>query len=61
MKERNSILDTRAVTLWEKRGDALKASSNLLEEKPDRQEWTRAERRIFNYASAISRRLEKLN
>lgn len=54
-------MDSKAVSLWERRGDALKASSNLLEEKPDRQEWTRAERRIFNYASAISRRLEKLN
>ena len=61
MKDRNSILDTKAVTLWERRGDALKASSVLLEKKPDRDEWTKAERRIFNYASAISRRLEKLN
>ncbi len=61
MKHRQSNLHARAVSLWEQRGDALKASSILLEMKPDREEWTRAERRIFNYASAISRRLEKLN
>ena len=59
MKDRN--VNTQAVVLWERRGDALKASSILLEKKPDRDEWTRAERRMFIYASAISRRLEKLN
>ena len=51
----------RAVELWERRGDALKTSSVLLEEKPDRDEWTPAERRAFIYASAVSRRLGKLN
>ena len=61
MKERSLSLDTRAVTLWEKRGEALKASSNLLDAKPDRDDWTKAERRVFMYASAISRRLERLN
>ena len=59
MKER--ILPSRAVALWERRGDALKASSALLEQKPDREEWTAAERRLFFYASAVSRRLEKLH
>ena len=59
MKDGN--LTARAVELWEKRGVALKTSSILLEQKPDRDEWTRRERRIFSYASAISRRLEKLN
>ena len=59
MKER--ALSVRAVALWERRGDALKASSNLLDEKPDRDEWTPAERRMFSYASAVSRRLEKLH
>ena len=59
MKDR--YLPARAVSLWEKRGGALKASSILLDEKPDREEWTREERRIFSYASAVSRRLEKLN
>ena len=59
MKER--VLTARAVRLWERRGDALKAGSELLEEKPDRDEWTRAERRIYTYASAVSRRLGKLH
>ena len=61
MKDRNCSLNFKAVSLWEKRGYALKASSVLLEEKPDREDWTRHERRVFSYASAISRRLEKLN
>ena len=51
----------RAVQLWEQRGDALKTSSMLLEEKPDRDQWTAAERRAFIYASAVSRRLSKLH
>ena len=61
MKDQNCSVNATAVSLWEKRGDALKASSILLEAKPDREEWTRRERRIFSYASAISRRLEKLH
>jgi len=60
MNDRMSVT-TSAVALWERRGTALKASSALLEKKPDRDEWTREERRIFIYASAISRRLGKLN
>ena len=59
MRER--VLTERAVALWERRGSALKASSALLDEKPDREEWTPAERRVFSYASAVSRRLEKLH
>ena len=59
MKER--VLSARAVALWERRGDALKAGSVLLEEKPDHEAWTPAERRVFFYASAVSRRLEKLH
>ena len=54
-------LSERAVALWERRGDALKASSLLIDKKPDRDDWTSAERRIFFYASAVSRRLEKLH
>ena len=49
------------VALWIRRGDALKKSSKLLEKKPDREEWTPEERRVFLYASAVSRRLEKLH
>lgn len=49
-----------AVALWNKRADALKAGSLLVYEKPDREEWTSGELRTWKYASAISRRLDRL-
>ena len=56
MKER--VLTARAVALWERRGDALKASSELLEEKPDRDEWTHAERRMFTCLQPLTLRVK---
>lgn len=50
-----------AVELWNKRADALRAGSLLLAEKPDRDEWTAHELRTWRYASAISRRLNRLH
>ena len=55
------ISKEQAVALWERRGEALRASSMLLDQKPDHEEWTSTERRVFFYASAVSRRLEKLH
>lgn len=47
--------------LWAKRVDALKAGSILLAEKPDRELWSDKELRLWRYATAISRRMERLN
>lgn len=47
--------------LWLKRVDALKAGSNLLAEKPDRALWSHKDMRVWRYATAISRRMERLN
>ena len=46
--------------LWQRRAEALAAGSLLLEHKPDREQWTRRDRRVYVYALAISRRIEKL-
>ncbi len=50
-----------AQSLWLRRVDALKAGSILLAQKPDRRRWSRAELRVWRYATAISRRMERLN
>lgn len=50
-----------AVALWNRRALALKESSSLLADKPDQDDWTDGEYRMWRYATAISRRLEKLN
>lgn len=47
--------------LWLRRVDALKAGSVLLAEKPDRALWSDRDVRIWRYAAAISRRMERLN
>ncbi len=51
---------TEATSLWTRRANALAAGSILLTEKPDRSQWTRDDRRVYYYALAISRRIEKL-
>ncbi len=50
-----------AVALWHRRAHALKVSSSLLADKPDQNDWTDGEYRIWRYATAISRRIGKLN
>ena len=49
-----------AVELWEKRSAALAAGSELMSDKPDVDTWTKQERRLWLYALAIGRRLERL-
>lgn len=49
-----------AVALWSKRADALRASTDLLADKPNSEQWTDHEFRIWRYATAISHRLDKL-
>lgn len=50
-----------AQSLWLRRVDALRAGSILLERKPDRALWSRHELRVWRYATAISRRMGRLN
>lgn len=49
-----------AVALWSKRAHALKAGTHLLTDKPNREQWSDRELRIWRYATAISHRLHKL-
>jgi hypothetical protein len=55
-----SNLSDSATKLWDRRSAALVSSSNLVHEKPDAQSWTREERRLWLYAIAIGRRLERI-
>jgi len=54
-------LEDDASALWHRRGDALDAGTRLLTEKPDTQAWTRQDRRVWRYAMAVSRRIEKIH
>jgi len=54
-------LEGEAAVRWNRRGDALEAGSRLMSVKPDPAEWTDEERRLWRYALAVSRRLEKIH
>lgn len=59
---RNRKLDTVQASHWQPCCDVLDCVLNkLLKEKPDQDDWDEREWRCFNYAMAISRRIEKLN
>jgi hypothetical protein len=60
MTLKGAAMTGAAGALWDRRNAALEAMSALLEEKPDSDEWTDKERRIWQYAIAIGRRLERL-
>lgn len=49
-----------ASELWERRSEALAAGNALMTEKPDVEDWTDKERRLWFYALAIGKRLERL-
>lgn len=57
---RNPQTCPEALALWNQRADALRASTDLLAVKPNSDNWTPSEFRIWRYATAISHRLEKL-
>lgn len=61
MPLRGRKLDEGAATRWNRRGDALDAGTKLLSEKPDMDEWTEHDRRVWRYAIAVSRRIEKIH
>ncbi len=54
-------LEDDAAARWSKRGNALEAGSRLMSDKPDPCDWTDEERRLWRYALAVSRRLEKIH
>ena len=49
-----------ASDLWERRSEALEAGNALMSDKPDVEDWTEKERRLWFYALAIGRRLDSL-
>jgi hypothetical protein len=61
MPLRDRKLPVEAVERWHRRSDALEAGSRLMTDKPDPDEWTRQDRRLWRYALAVSRRLEKIH
>jgi hypothetical protein len=61
MPLRGRKLDDGAVNRWNKRGDALEAGSRLMADKPDTEEWTPQDYKLWRYALAVSRRLEKIH
>lgn len=58
IKER--LATPEAAALWTRRAEALEAGTLLLSGKPDRELWTADDRRLFRYALAVSRRMDKL-
>jgi hypothetical protein len=61
MPLRDRKLGDEAVERWNKRSEALEAGSKLMTNKPDPDEWTHEDRRLWRYAMAVSRRLEKIH
>ncbi len=61
MPLRGRKLDDDAVHRWNRRGDALEAGSRLIADKPDTDEWTQRDYKLWRYALAVSRRLEKIH
>lgn len=51
----------QATVMWDRRADALEAGTVLLNTKPNHREWSSHEWRLWRYALAISRRLDKLH
>ncbi|MEZ5923784.1 MAG: hypothetical protein R3D57_05305 [Hyphomicrobiaceae bacterium] len=50
-----------ATTIWDRRANALDAGFKLMEKKPDEKAWTDNDWRLWRYALAVSKRLERLN
>ncbi len=58
MKDRK--LAPEAEARWTRRSEALEAGAVLVSNKPDRDSWTLEDHRLFRYAMAVSRRMDKL-
>ena len=50
-----------ATVIWDRRANALEAGFKLMEKKPDDRVWTPNDWRLWRYAIAVSKRLERLN
>lgn len=50
-----------ATVIWDRRANALEAGFKLMEKKPDDRVWTSNDWRLWRYAIAVSKRLERLN
>ena len=61
MRLKNLKVAPAAIGLWYRRAEALKAGTDLVAEKPDRDLWSNHDYRIWSYAMAISRRVEQLH
>lgn len=53
-------LAPEAAARWTRRSEALEAGTILLSSKPDRDDWTSEDLRLFRYAMAVTRRMDKL-
>lgn len=58
MKDRK--FSPEATARWTRRSEALEAGTILVSVKPDRDLWTSEDYRLFRYAMAVSRRMDKL-
>lgn len=58
MKDRK--LAPEAEARWTRRSEALAAGAILVSNKPDRGSWSLEDQRLFRYAMAVSRRIDKL-
>jgi hypothetical protein len=59
MSLRTNLTEAQAA-LWDRRSEALVQGTALMNDKPDVDTWTAQERRLWYYALAIGRRLERL-
>lgn len=49
------------MVIWDRRANALEAGFKLMEKKPDDRAWSEDDKRLWRYALAVSKRLERLN
>ncbi len=61
MTLKGAAMTGAAGAIWDRRNAALEAMSALMDEKPDFEDWTDRDLRLWNYAIAIGRRLEQIN
>ncbi len=59
MTLRSNLSETEAA-VWDRRNEVLVQGTALMNEKPDMEDWTEQERRLWLYAVAIGNRLERL-
>lgn len=61
MRLKISTSKPRAMVIWDRRANALEAGFKLMEKKPDDRAWSEGDKRLWRYALAVSKRLERLN